>query len=164
MQKYFSILSTILASSYGFTLIQVHKCFVPNTSSFSTTSLSLSFRKDTTTPNSRLLFTSYFATTNKDDEDDGWGSPKVMSSSDSNDMKRELEALKSDRDFKKANSDGRVLYSSQSSINNNSSTEKERDLFIPIFAIVSLAGLFGAYGYEMLRLNAQGELYLPWRQ
>jgi hypothetical protein len=38
----------------------------------------------------------------------------------------------------------------------------ERDLFIPIFAIVSLVGLFGAYGYEMLRLYSRGELYLPW--
>mmetsp|Transcript_13915 Transcript_13915/g.20543 ORF Transcript_13915/g.20543 Transcript_13915/m.20543 type:complete len:111 (+) Transcript_13915:78-410(+) len=39
---------------------------------------------------------------------------------------------------------------------------QERDLFIPIFAIVSLAGLFGAYGYETLRLAANEELYLPW--
>jgi len=40
--------------------------------------------------------------------------------------------------------------------------KQERDLFIPIFSIVSLAGLFGAYGYEMLRLYLRGELYLPW--
>ena len=40
--------------------------------------------------------------------------------------------------------------------------EPERDLFIPIFAIVSIAGLLGSYGYEMLRLQANGELYLPW--
>ena len=40
--------------------------------------------------------------------------------------------------------------------------EPERDLFIPIFALVSLAGLFGAYGYEMMRLASRGELYLPW--
>ena len=39
---------------------------------------------------------------------------------------------------------------------------QERDLFIPIFTLVSLAGLFGAYGYEMLRLYLRGELYLPW--
>jgi hypothetical protein len=38
----------------------------------------------------------------------------------------------------------------------------ERDLFIPIFSLVSLAGLMGAYGYEMLRLYSRGELYLPW--
>ncbi|KAL3901348.1 MAG: hypothetical protein SGARI_006087 [Bacillariaceae sp.] len=40
--------------------------------------------------------------------------------------------------------------------------QQERDMFIPIFALVSLAGLFGAYGYEMLRLASRGELYLPW--
>ena len=44
----------------------------------------------------------------------------------------------------------------------NNTNGKERDLFIPIFSIVSLLGLFGAYGYEMLRLNSLGELYLPW--
>ena len=40
----------------------------------------------------------------------------------------------------------------------------ERDMFIPIFSLVSLAGLFGAYGYEMVRLYLRGELYLPWNQ
>ena len=40
--------------------------------------------------------------------------------------------------------------------------EPERGLFIPAFAIVSIAGLLGSYGYEMLRLQANGELYLPW--
>jgi hypothetical protein len=38
---------------------------------------------------------------------------------------------------------------------------QERDLFIPIFALVSIAGLMGAYGYEMVRLYLRGELYLP---
>jgi hypothetical protein len=41
------------------------------------------------------------------------------------------------------------------------SSESERDLFIPLFAIVSLSGLFGAYGYEMIRLYLRGELYVP---
>jgi hypothetical protein len=36
------------------------------------------------------------------------------------------------------------------------------DPFIPIFTAISLAGLFGAYGYEMIRLYIRGELYLPW--
>lgn len=39
---------------------------------------------------------------------------------------------------------------------------QERDLFIPIFALVSLAGLIGTYAYEMVRLYSLGELYLPW--
>jgi hypothetical protein len=38
---------------------------------------------------------------------------------------------------------------------------QERDLFIPIFALVSIACLMGAYGYEMVRLYLRGELYLP---
>jgi hypothetical protein len=40
--------------------------------------------------------------------------------------------------------------------------EEKRDLFIPIFALISLAGLFGTYAYEMLHLASKGELYLPW--
>jgi len=36
------------------------------------------------------------------------------------------------------------------------------DPFIPMFTVISLAGLFGAYGYEMIRLYNRGELYLPW--
>ena len=39
---------------------------------------------------------------------------------------------------------------------------EERDLFIPIFTLVSVLGFSGLYGYEMLRLYARGELYLPW--
>mmetsp|Transcript_4599 Transcript_4599/g.5315 ORF Transcript_4599/g.5315 Transcript_4599/m.5315 type:complete len:112 (+) Transcript_4599:44-379(+) len=50
----------------------------------------------------------------------------------------------------------------QSSKSTQTKKEPERDLFIPIFALVSLAGLFGSYGYEMLRLYSRGELYLPW--
>jgi hypothetical protein len=40
--------------------------------------------------------------------------------------------------------------------------EPERDIFIPIFAIAAILGLFGSYGYEMMRLASRGELYLPW--
>lgn len=43
-----------------------------------------------------------------------------------------------------------------------SDEEVERDYVIPIFAIVSLAGLFGTYAYEIIRLWSRGELYLPW--
>ncbi len=44
----------------------------------------------------------------------------------------------------------------------SSSSSTDRDMFIPIFTIVSLAGLLGSYGYEILRLYSRGELYLPW--
>lgn len=110
----------------------------------------------------RIPLTTHLASSSNGDNEDDWGSSSASSSANSLDMKTELEALKLERDSKRGNMDGK-LNSLQSS-SYNSSTEKERDLFIPIFAIVSLAGLFGAYGYEMLRLNAQGELYLPWRQ
>lgn len=39
--------------------------------------------------------------------------------------------------------------------------ETDRDQFIPIFALISLAGLVGTYAYEMVRLYLAGELYLP---
>jgi len=42
------------------------------------------------------------------------------------------------------------------------SQEQERDLFIPIFTLVSIIGFFGAYAYESFRLYSLGELYLPW--
>jgi hypothetical protein len=38
----------------------------------------------------------------------------------------------------------------------------ETDLFIPIFAIISIIGFAGLYLYETLRLYSKGELYLPW--
>jgi hypothetical protein len=44
-----------------------------------------------------------------------------------------------------------------------SKKEGERDLFVPVFAFVSLLALFGTYGYETLRLYSQGEFYSPWR-
>lgn len=40
--------------------------------------------------------------------------------------------------------------------------KKDPDMFIPIFSLVSILGLFGSYGYEMMRLASRGELYLPW--
>jgi hypothetical protein len=49
-----------------------------------------------------------------------------------------------------------------SSIPSGSRNEPQRDLFIPIFAIVAIVGLLGSYGYEMMRLASRGELYLPW--
>ena len=39
--------------------------------------------------------------------------------------------------------------------------DDDGDLFIPIFTLVSISGLLGAYGYEMIRLYLRGELYLP---
>ena len=49
-------------------------------------------------------------------------------------------------------------FSTMSEEGRNGST----DPFIPVFAVLSLVGLFGAYGYEIIRLYSRGELYLPW--
>ncbi len=99
------------------------------------------------------------------EEDDGWGTSDAdvstartaETATKSSSSARELAALRTQMAEKK-NPPSRDINST------NSNNEPERDLFIPIFAIVSLAGLFGAYGYEILRLNARGELYLPWNQ
>eukprot|EP00531_Pseudo-nitzschia_arenysensis_P003212 CAMPEP_0116127448 /NCGR_PEP_ID=MMETSP0329-20121206/6845_1 /TAXON_ID=697910 /ORGANISM="Pseudo-nitzschia arenysensis, Strain B593" /LENGTH=110 /DNA_ID=CAMNT_0003621547 /DNA_START=314 /DNA_END=647 /DNA_ORIENTATION=+ len=100
--------------------------------------------------NKSLLFSS----PEEDDDDDGWGSPAAVgeSSFDRDQKVRELQSLKEEASNKVA---------SPSPSSRETSEPPERDLFIPIMAIVSLAGLFGAYGYEMLRLASRGELYLP---
>jgi len=51
--------------------------------------------------------------------------------------------------------------SSLSSASGSSADKEERDLFIPIVAIVSILGFTGLYAFEMMRLFFQGELYLP---
>eukprot|EP00555_Chaetoceros_dichaeta_P007973 CAMPEP_0198266480 /NCGR_PEP_ID=MMETSP1447-20131203/28573_1 /TAXON_ID=420782 /ORGANISM="Chaetoceros dichaeta, Strain CCMP1751" /LENGTH=250 /DNA_ID=CAMNT_0043956575 /DNA_START=21 /DNA_END=773 /DNA_ORIENTATION=- len=77
----------------------------------------------------------------------------------------ELEALRTQVANKRNyQSNQSASYSTSNSNTNNSGGEKKRDFFIPIVALVSLAGLFGAYGYEMFKLNLNGELYLPWNQ
>lgn len=95
------------------------------------------------------------ATSSDDNEDDdGRGVPSSKS-----DQERELAALQAERAERSA--PGSSASSKKVQQNNE---PPERDLFIPIFALVSLAGLFGSYGYEMLRLYSRGELYLPWDQ
>jgi hypothetical protein len=94
---------------------------------------------------SRLLTTVTWATEEGDDDDDGWGT-----SSDFEEKTKELRALQISAPR------------SKSSVQRSDEPSEERDLFIPIFAVVSLLGLFGSYGYEMARLASRGELYLPW--
>jgi hypothetical protein len=93
---------------------------------------------------------------NKDDEDDGWGG--CCDDDDNNDgysSSSPTTAQKGNQPT--ANSVERSRVSTT-----KPSAPEERDLFIPILSLVSLAGLFGSYGYEMLRLYSRGELYLPW--
>lgn len=57
----------------------------------------------------------------------------------------------------------RPSFDSTQSTNISQPNEKSNrdDYFIPIFTLVSICGLLGAYGYEMIRLYLRGELYLP---
>lgn len=96
-------------------------------------------------------------------DDDGWGdgdspSESVESASvtERNAKNKELEMLQNDLSAKRAD----TLKSASASSNSS----EERDLFIPIFTLVSVIGFTGLYGYEMLRLYSRGELYLPWEQ
>mmetsp|Transcript_18909 Transcript_18909/g.42940 ORF Transcript_18909/g.42940 Transcript_18909/m.42940 type:complete len:166 (+) Transcript_18909:34-531(+) len=90
----------------------------------------------------------------EDDEDDGWGttSPSAASGADTDRKLSELRSLQQQASNKSSN-----FVDSRGA----SQDPPERDMFIPIMAVVSLAGLFGAYGYETLRLASRGELYLP---
>lgn len=89
----------------------------------------------------------------KEDDCDGWGEAEVPERT-AVEKERELMRVRSEVQNK-----GGRMSTKRSSGNDKA---EERDLFIPIFALVSLAGLFGSYGYEMLRLYSRGELYLPW--
>uniref|UniRef100_A0A7S3DVR7 Transmembrane protein n=1 Tax=Entomoneis paludosa TaxID=265537 RepID=A0A7S3DVR7_9STRA len=91
-----------------------------------------------------------------DEEDDGWGAPSSLD--DNSEMKyRSASSFIAEEEAQAQQRRQSVPQLRPS----NASLEEERDLFIPIFTAVSLAGLFGAYGYEMIRLYLRGELYLP---
>ena len=98
-----------------------------------------------------LSSTTFLSLTPDDDanqNDGGWGAPPSLE-----DKAKELRQLQNARNVESSN------YRSSPP---RQTPEIDRDFFIPIFSIVSLAGLFGSYGYEMLRLYSRGELYLPW--
>ena len=97
---------------------------------------------------------------NDGDDDDGWGNNEVGSNSDSSiekqsDSNRELTMLQKDIANKR---EGRKALDSATA----KAHGEEKDLFIPIVTLVAVIGFAGLYGYEMLRLYARGELYLPW--
>ena len=117
---------------------------------------------------SRRIYLHDLTMVNKDDivdnDDDGWGdssssSVESLSSSALSDkisQNKELARLQEGRQNKSK-------YSPSTS-NNNGSGSGERDLFIPVVTLISVIGFSSLYGYEMLRLYARGELYLPWEQ
>lgn len=86
----------------------------------------------------------------EEDDDGGWGTPDLQADNGAMmDLKRqELQRLQTDN-----------MAPSQQ----QQDREQERDMFIPIFAIVSILGLVGSYTYELVRLASRGELYLPWQ-
>ena len=88
-----------------------------------------------------------------DEEDDGWGSPALEQQKSNFDRDRKVNEL---RYLREEASNKAPSYAPSSG-----ESEPERDTFIPILSVVSLLGLFGAYGYETLRLASRGELYLP---
>jgi hypothetical protein len=95
-----------------------------------------------------------------DDEDDGWGNDDDNGSSSSSSSSSPAATAQKGKLPNTSNSEERSRVESMEK--RSAPKEQERDLFIPIFSLVSLAGLFGSYGYEMLRLYSRGELYLPW--
>ena len=103
--------------------------------------------------------------TNSDDEDDGWGT-EVQNKANEPANAKETEGLmykrQQQRELEALRNEASDKASSTNMASPSSSDEPERDAFIPIFALISLMGLFGSYGFEMLRLYNKGELYLPW--
>ncbi len=103
------------------------------------------------------------AADNVDYNDDGWGDDEEVAGSKSasllerkSDRSRELTMLQEDLAKKRVGQrsleDSRVV----------KGVGEEKDFFIPLVTLVSVIGFTGLYGYEMLRLYARGELYLPW--
>lgn len=147
MKSNFLLLSLISLQSslaFAFSLVHTRKAaFDTQRISYKLKSKLHSYREPNYIQDSfRLLMTA--------EDDDGWGDDAKLPTSSQED---ELESLRAQVSSKTKNN-------KQIPIQGGENTE--RDLFIPIFAIVSLVGLFGAYGYEMLRLYSRGELYLPW--
>ena len=83
-----------------------------------------------------------------DDDDDGWGTDTNDESLSIEKGSKIVQNLKTPPPSRSFSTEGK---------------DQPRDLFIPGFALLSLVLLFGSYGYEMIRLNSEGQLYLPWQ-
>ena len=150
MKSNFLLLSLISLQSslaFAFSLVHTRKAAIDTQRiSYKLKSKQHSYREPNYVQDSfRLLMTA--------EDDDGWGDDAKLSTSPKSSQENELESLRAQVSSKTKNN---------KQIPTQGGDNTERDLFIPIFAIVSLVGLFGAYGYEMLRLYSRGELYLPW--
>lgn len=99
-----------------------------------------------------------------DHNNDGWGDDEtdlVETNSTSllrrkSERSRELTMLQEDLANRR---EGRRSKDSTTTVKG---VGEEKDLFIPTVTLVAIIGFTGLYGYEMLRLYARGELYLPW--
>jgi len=105
----------------------------------------------------------------EDEDDDGWGDGRTVVSNLSTDdssipsnkisKNKELARLQDDIAAKQNKNNIDSVNSRVRDINSGSG---EKDLFIPIVTLISVIGFTSLYGYEMLRLYLNGELYLPW--
>jgi hypothetical protein len=94
------------------------------------------------------------------DDDDGWdgSSPSLVAVGRS---ANETETRNKDTELTAINDE--EIKNSKGIVETNKRKKKsDTDLFIPIFAMVSIMGFAGLYLYETLRLYSEGELYLPW--
>lgn len=129
-------------------------------------------------PNPRLIFSNAMSPiyrlqaakeiNNEDEDDDGWNDsttstlPTSKSSLSGERLSKSQELARlQDQMAQKQQNQGSLNNYSVDSLGSGNGGE-ERDLFIPIFTLVSVIGFTGLYGYEMLRLYSRGELYLPW--
>jgi hypothetical protein len=94
-------------------------------------------------------------------DDGGWYDDDENSISDVEVRSQELRSLQKARQSSRQTTQQQQQQKLDLSSSNKNNQEPERDLFIPIFALVSILGFAGLYGYEMLRLASRGELYLP---
>jgi hypothetical protein len=88
----------------------------------------------------------------KNDDDDGWDT-------DSDKIATVSPYATNETRFNSA--DQPIVDQRQTIIKQQKENLDDDDLFIPIFTLVAICGLLGAYGYEMIRLYLRGELYLP---
>ena len=128
-------------SQYSFLLLCLQLVVSPSTA------LLLTVKNPTCIPGSRHRVVAKWPCLNAENKDNDWDDNNKLS------LKLDLKEKISWDD------DNKIPLPQEPS---NTPRKEERDLVIPIFALVSLAGLFGTYAYEMWRLASKGELYLPW--
>ena len=93
--------------------------------------------------------------TEEDNDDGGWGLRSAVPSDDDDIVDRITAATTT------TTTTNQVEERKQQQSSPPSNDSNADDLFIPIFALISITGFVGLYAYEMIRLYLRGELYLP---